>query len=190
VGVPGVGRLEGDLRGLQAEAVERVLIDPWIGLEDAHGVDRKHRVEQRAQASARDRLLQHAWRTVGKNRGRKARPTQGAEHAGNFGEWRQGAIEAHQAVAQSRRGYAETVEREIQRVAGDLPEVGVTALQRTQPRVLQLLVAPQRGQRRAPARLDLGAGRGRRGEVEQRAVGVENAGANAFETAHPKSSVS
>ena len=76
---------------------------------------------------------------------------------------------------QGRRPKIQALEREIERVAGDLPEVGVSVLERAQPCVLELLVAPQRGQRRAPILRNVGAARGGGGEVEQRAISASPA---------------
>jgi hypothetical protein len=63
-----------------------------------------------------------------------------------------------------------------------LPEIGVAVLQRAQPRILELLLAPQRRQRRAPLFWNVFAARGGGSEVEQRAIGVEDTAANSFET--------
>src|SRR6185312_6193973 len=78
-----------------------------------------------------------------------------------------------------RIGDAERLERVIERVARDLPEIGVPALQRAQPGVLKLLVAPQRRQRGEIVTERVAALCRRGGVVEQRAVSVEDAGANA-----------
>ena len=56
-------------------------------------------------------------------------------------------------------GETEAVEGEVERFARDLPEVGVAVLERAQPRVLKLLVAPERGQRLTPVLRDVRAAR-------------------------------
>jgi hypothetical protein len=50
-----------------------------------------------------------------------------------------------------------------------------------QPCLLELLVAPQRDQRRPPILRNVSAARGGGGEVEQRAIGVEDADADALQ---------
>jgi hypothetical protein len=104
---------------------------------------------------------------------------------GNFGKRFEAEIELHQRFAR-RRAQPERLEREIEGVAGHLPEVGVAVLQAAQPSVLELLVAPERRQRRALVLGNVGCPRGRRSEVEQRAIGVENTGANALKTLGPR----
>ena len=103
------------------------------------------------------------------------------ENLGNLRKWLEAEIEIHQALAQARRFEAEAVEGEVERIAGDLPEVGVAVLQAAQPGVLKLLVAPQRRQAHALFRRHVVAPRRGGSEVEQRSIGVENAGADAFE---------
>ncbi len=103
------------------------------------------------------------------------------EHRGNLGERLEAEIEVHQPLAQRGRLKAQAFQGEIERVAGHLPEVGVAVLERAQPGVLELLVAPERGQRRAAILRHVGAARRGGGEVEQGAVGVEDAGLNAIE---------
>ena len=49
-GVPGVGRLEGEFRGLDAEVGGGEPVDARIGLEDAHTLDRENIVEERCQS--------------------------------------------------------------------------------------------------------------------------------------------
>src|SRR5262249_18222041 len=69
-------------------------------------------------------------------------------------------------------------QREIESIAGHLQEIGVAALQSAQPGVLQLLVAPQDGEPFRVVTEHVSAPRRGGGKVEQRAVGVENAGAD------------
>jgi hypothetical protein len=98
------------------------------------------------------------------------------QHLGNFRKGVESQVQAHQPVAQPGRVQAERPQREIERLAGHLPEIGMPALQRAQPGVLQLLVAPQQGEPLGVVGEHLAAARRRRREVEQRAVGVEDAG--------------
>ena len=104
-----------------------------------------------------------------------------AEDRGNLRERLEAEIELHQPLVQGGACEIEAFEGEIERLAGHLPEIGVTVLERAQPSVLKLLVAPQRRQRRALVGWNVGAARRGGGEVEQRAIGVEDAGADALE---------
>ena len=77
---------------------------------------------------------------------------------------------------------AERFEGEVEGIAGHRPEVGVAPSGGAEPRVLQLLVAPECGQAvRICAEL-VPAGIRRRSEVEERAIGVEHAGTDIHET--------
>src|ERR1700688_1570900 len=84
----------------------------------------------------------------------------------------------------SRLIESQAVEREVQRVAGHLPEIDVAILQRAQPRILQLLVAPQCRQRAPLLIWNVGATCDGGGEIEDRAVSIKNAGANTSQAAH------
>ena len=61
-GVRGVGRLEGDGLRRQAEGVERVMVYPRMGLEDADRVHRQDGVEGVGKPRAVNQRLQHRWR--------------------------------------------------------------------------------------------------------------------------------
>src|SRR5205814_3109329 len=86
-----------------------------------------------------------------------------------------------QPVPQPAAAEPQCLERKVEGLTGHLPEVRVAALQRPQPRILELLLTPKRAQ---GARLltQLGAA-GPRGcsDVEQSAVRIEHAGANAVQ---------
>src|SRR5262249_56759129 len=82
----------------------------------------------------------------------------------------------------------ERLQRKIERVARHLPEICVPGLQRTQPRVLQLLVAPQGRQRREVVAERFAATGGRRGVVKKSAIRVEDASADARECGRHNSS--
>ena len=180
--VPAVGRLEGDRLRRQAERIQRQLIGFRVSLEDLDRVDRQDGVEQRAQARAVNERIEHRRRSVGQNGGLESALPQNCEDFRNFRERLEAEIELHQPRAQPRRLEFEAVEREVERVAGDPPEIGIAALQGSEPGILQLLVAPQRRQRCALLRREVIAALGGGGEIEQSTIGVENAGADSFET--------
>src|SRR5271165_2471871 len=54
-------------------------------------------------------------------------------------------------------------------------------LDRSQPGVLQLLVAPKPSQRRGLVPQDIRAAQGRRGDIKERAIGVKDAGTYALQ---------
>jgi len=100
---------------------------------------------------------------------------------GDFGIGLQVEIEIHQARAQAWAVEFQRRQGEVECVAGDLPEVGVSAGEPAQPGVLQLLLAPEFGQA-LPVVAKFVAGAARRAvEIEKRSVGVENAGCDAVE---------
>jgi hypothetical protein len=78
--------------------------------------------------------------------------------------------------AQPLRGKAQTRAREV-------PERHVAAAHRHEPRVVDLLVAPQRGQGVAAAREQLLGQQPDAVDVEQRAIGVEENGARSVHRA-------
>jgi len=127
---------------------------------------------------ALDQVLQHAGRAIGQDGGRIARLLQPAQHIGHFGKTGQLAVEAHQACADGWIGDAERLQREIEPVSSHLPKVGMQVLGGAQPSVGDLLLAPQLGDRGCLVAEHVVAARGGRGEVEQRTVGVEYAGAH------------
>ena len=55
-------------------------------------------------------------------------------------------VKVHQPIAQARLVQRQSLQGEIERVGRDLPKIRMPALKRPQPRVLQLLVTPERGQ--------------------------------------------
>ena len=61
----------------------------------------------------------------------------------------------------------------MQSVAGNLPEVSMSSLSGSKPCVLQLFVTPKRGQSVNVIAQYVAAVSGRRGEIEQRAIGVK-----------------
>lgn len=175
-GIPAVGRDEADACRRHPEPIHGELVDRGVGFEDAHGLDGERRLEQAGDAGRVDRGGEHGGRSVRK-RGRPfpggAQPGQGGLYVGIGVE---GQILLQQRLAEGGGGEVVRGQRVIEALAGHLPEVRVPAHERSQPRVLELLPAPQFGERR-PAfaqarRVALRGGR----DVEERAVGVEHDG--------------
>jgi hypothetical protein len=133
-------------------------------------------VEQALELRARHGIPQHCRRAIGQDGREEARLLEPLEDLRHFREAIELPVEAHQAVAHLRVRDAQGLQRVVERIARDLPEVGMPSLQRAQPGVLQLLVAPQRGHRGSLVAEDIDAACRRGGEVEHRAVGVEDAG--------------
>ena len=111
----------------------------------------------------------------------KPRRRSSLQDAGDFGERLELEVERHQPLAESGRVEPEALEREIERVRGDRMEIRVAALQAPEPGVLELLLPPERRQGDALRRGHVGRAGGGGREVEQGAVGVEHAGADAVE---------
>ena len=113
-------------------------------------------------------------------------PPERPERRRHLGERAQGEIGLHQRLDLGlARGDAEPAQREAQGLTGHQPEVLVAAHQRAQPRVLELLLAPEQGQR-----LRVRGHRARRlhdrVDVEQRPVGVEDEGARRGHPSRPR----
>jgi hypothetical protein len=148
---------------------------PRVRLEDADVLDGEHHIEEAVEPGGGDGRCKHRRRAVREDRGPQAGRAQPRQHIGHFGKRRQREVEVEQPPTQLRSLEDERLQREIERVRGHLHEIGVAPLCRAQPGVLNLLVAPQRGEavRRLGGHVHAGAGCG--GKVEQRAVGVEHA---------------
>ena len=72
IGVPGIGGLEGDGGGRQAEPVDGQLIDARMRLENADVLDLQNMVEKAAEACARHGAGKHGRRAVGQDGGDEA----------------------------------------------------------------------------------------------------------------------
>jgi hypothetical protein len=113
------------------------------------------------------------------DRGPQARPFQAHEDVRDLGKRIKRQVKVHQPIAQAGLFDIQCLQREIESIAGNLPEIRVPALQRTKPGILQLLVAPQRGQLVDAVPEHVTTALGRSGKIEQRAVGIEDAGLHA-----------
>jgi hypothetical protein len=106
---------------------------------------------------------------------------QAREDIADFGECIERQVKIHQAIAQARLFECQRLQREVERIPGDLPEIRMPALDGPQPGILQLLVTPERGQLVDAVPEHIAAALGRSGKIEQRSIGVEDAGLHADE---------
>ena len=128
------------------EPFQRVLIDVGMGLEGAEGVDRQHRVEHRLEPERLTNpssIMGEPLERMAVLNPARAGPPARREPRGTARGRDRGPSAARATRASRERGFR----GQIERVAGDLPEVGVAFLERSQPGVLELLVAPELGQR-------------------------------------------
>jgi hypothetical protein len=125
--------------------------------------------------------IEHIGRAVRQDCGPQARLFQAREDVWDFGKCIERQVKIHQAIAQARLFDGQRLQREVESVPGDLPEIRVPALHGAQPGILQLLVAPERGQFVDAVPEHIAAAPGRSGKIEQRPVGVEDAGLHADE---------
>ena len=175
VRVPAVRRQEADLVRLDAAARLDQAIDPRIGLEDLRGIDAQHGLEAISQPGRGDHRIEHLGVAVGQDGEPQAGTLQAVEHRRHLGEGGERKIGLHELVAHGRVSDAVGRQAMIERLAGHLPEFRVRAHGIAQPGVLDLLGAPQIGQRVGFGPDQRAMPRDRRIEVEQRAVGVEHA---------------
>jgi hypothetical protein len=124
---------------------------------------------------------EHIGRAVGEDREAHALFLEPREHARHFGERVDVAIAIHELRPKRRVGKAERLHGDIERFAGHLPERRVSAHEAPEPAVLQLLLSPQRGKLVGLAAKRGAAARGRRVEIVERAVSVEDAGGDVAE---------
>src|SRR5262249_43922451 len=113
-------------------------------LVDADIFDRENGIEHTFQLCRLYRRLEHLWRAVGQYRGPNTGSLQSLEYVSNLRKGIKREIERHQPVAKAWPVDAKRFQCKVEGVPGHLPEVRVSSLGRSQPRVLKLLVAPQR----------------------------------------------
>src|SRR5919198_3113538 len=112
------------------------------------------------------------------------RKPNGLEPSQNLWDLRKGfkrQVKIHQPIAQAGLFDRQRLQREVERIAGDLPEIRVPALHGPQPGILQLLVTPERAQLLDGVAQDVAAASRRRGKIEQRAGGIEDTSLHAGE---------
>src|SRR6266511_2423699 len=161
--------------------VEREPVDRRARLVDPDLLDREDRVEQRREPGGLGGGGEHARRAVREDRELEARLPERLERRARLGVRAEPLVQRHEAGAERRVGDAERLHREVERVRRHVPEVGVPAHEAPEPGVLELLRAPELGERLPlrPERL-LRALRGAR-DVEQRAIRVEHDRADALD---------
>jgi hypothetical protein len=84
----------------------------------------------------------------------------------------------HQPLAQLGSRQPQRFQGEVERIAGDLPEIRVLPLERAQPSVLKLLLAPECVQPVELVAQHVAASRCRRSVVEECPISVEDVGAD------------
>jgi hypothetical protein len=94
----------------------------------------------------------------------------------DFGEGLECQIRVHQSITEACCVDARGIDGEIKGVRSDLPEIRMTPLGCAEPRVLKLLVPPQADQPLGVLAEVVAESACRRGKVEQRPVGIEDAG--------------
>src|SRR5882672_1153074 len=151
--VPAVARDEayGALRNAQPLDGEPVY--RRRGLVDFSGIDAEHASDQAAQARMCHQRSQHRGRAIGEDREPDLRRLERGECAVNLRKGRELAVRSDEPAA------ALAVQRQAERSAGvaqgglrHLPEILVAPHQAAQPRVLELLRAPQLAQQQAFSR--------------------------------------
>jgi hypothetical protein len=101
---------------------------------------------------------------------------QGPQCLGNFREWVERQVELHQSLTQFIVGDGKRIHGIVQSFARDLPKWRIGSHQRPQPRVLKLLFAPETGQSICVFTKGVLGAPGGRIKVEQRTVGIKDAG--------------
>ena len=143
MGVPRVRRLERDCRWRNAEPIDGELVHVRVRLVDADLLDREDRIEQRLQPSALTAASSIAGEPFDRIAVRMPAAFNAPRTSGTSGNGIEREVELHQPVAKPGRVEASVSREKVERVAGDLPEIRVASLSSAQPRVLQLLVAPE-----------------------------------------------
>ena len=138
--------MEGDCSGRNPEPVDGKLINLGMWFVDADRFDGEHGVEERAQPRFSDRRVEHHGRAVRQDCGAQARRLEPSEDFRDLRKRLERQVKIHQPIAQAGLFDRQRLQGEVECIAGDLPEIRVPALDRPQPGILQLLVAPERGQ--------------------------------------------
>jgi hypothetical protein len=118
-------------------------------------------------------------RAVRQDRGPQARLFQVREDIADLGKCIKRQVKIHQTIAQAWLFDCQRLQREVESIPGDLPEIRVPALDGPQPGILQLLVTPEGGQLVDGIPKHIAAALGGSGKIEQRPIGVEDAGLHA-----------
>src|SRR5258708_21175155 len=92
------------------------------------------------------------------------------EHFGHLGKGGKRPIELHQRLTQARLLDRQAIEGKIQCVTGDLPEIDIAALERAEPGVLKLLVAPKCCQGGTAVLRNILAATGSAADIQNRAI--------------------
>ena len=112
-----------------------------MGLVDANIFNRKDRIQKVLQPSGFDRGIEHLGRPL-ENRGAHAGGLQFTERVGDLGKRIEREVKRHQTIAK----IAFEVHRfqgKVESVSRYLPEIRMASLGGPEPRILQLLVAPE-----------------------------------------------
>lgn len=104
---------------------------------------------------------------------------QALQHVWYFRKSVEFEVHGHQPVANGAAGDCGRVQREVESLAGHLPEVHLPALDGSQPTILKLLFTPKRIYLIEVLPKDIPAARSCRSVVEQSPVSVKNACTNA-----------
>ena len=120
-------------------------------------------------------------RAIGQDSGLEASHIQALQHVWYFRKSVEFEVHGHQPVANGAVGDCGRVQREVESLAGHLPEVHVPALDGSQPTILKLFFTPKRIDLIEVLPKDIPAARSCRSVVEQSPVSVKNACTNAFQ---------
>jgi hypothetical protein len=179
--VPAIRRHEKNRFGCGAEMGADQVIDPRVGLENAHRLDRQNRVEMPADPGRGDRGIQHVGRSVRQDRGLKPCAPERGKDGRHLGIGGKAVVKRQKSVPQIGVPVEpRSRERPVQRLGRDRPEIGMCPGQGTNPAVLQLLRTPI-GRNPRPAGGEILSARfgrhspRRRIDIEKRAIGIENA---------------
>src|SRR5438309_7608346 len=142
-GVPGIGRLERDRARLEPQALYRKLIDPRVRLVNPDFLNREHGVQQVSELGALHGGFQHVRGAVGKYCSPHPGPPQPRQRVTHLRKGAEREVKVQQPLPQPAARDLQRVERKVEGLAGHLPEVRMPALQRPQPRILELLFTPK-----------------------------------------------
>ena len=125
-------------------------VDPARRLVDADLLDRGQLFEEPGKTGGPDGGIEHGRAAIGENGKAQSPALQLGETGRGIGEWSEAEIELHQLLMQQAILDAEQLHGVVEGIGGDLPEIGMDPHQAAQPGILQLLVAPLRGEAGRP----------------------------------------
>ena len=178
-----------DGRVLNGEFLHGEPVDAPARLVDADILDGQHLIEELVESGRANRRVEHGRAAIGQDARAHIARFDRRERRLGVGIGLEFEIEHHELVLEAWIVDPMEGERIVERISRDMPEIRMYAHEASKPGIFKLLLAPQ-SRKIIGFPADLGRKlRNRSMHVEQRAIGVEDAGPDALELGHGNASL-